>query len=80
MLSSRDKVNCLLLAVAPAHTTAVAAKGVDKGNFAGRHKADGAELAGRKASSAATADILGSLGQVLSSKKKMKAVAISEQS
>jgi hypothetical protein len=79
MVSSRDQVDCLLLAMAPAHTTAVTAKGIDKGNFAGRHKADGTELAGRKASPAATANILGSLGHVLSSKKKMKAVAISEQ-
>ena len=69
-----------MLAMAPTHTTAVAAKGIDEGNFASRHKTYGTELAGRKASSAATADLLGGLGHVLSSKKKMKAVAISEQS
>jgi hypothetical protein len=73
-------MNCLLLAMAPANTTAVAAKGIDEGYFASRHKADGSKLAGRKASSAATAAILQGLGHILSSKKKVKAVAISEQS
>ena len=72
-------MNCLLLAVAPAHTTAVTAKGVDEGNFAGGHKADGTELAGGNASLAASANILVGLGHVLSSKKEMKAVAISKQ-
>ena len=69
-----------MLAMAPAHTTAVAAKGVDEGNFASRHKTYGTELTRRKASSAATADLLGGLGHILSSKKKMKAVAITKQS
>ena len=69
-----------MFAMTPAHTTAVAAKGINEGNFASCHKTYGTELTRRKASSATTADLLGGLGQVLSSKKKMKAVAIGQQS
>ena len=79
MMSSRDEMDGLLLTMAPAHTTAVAAEGINKGNFAGRRKTDGPELAGRKAGTTATAALPRSLGNVFSTKEKMKAVAISQQ-
>ena len=66
--------------MASAHTTAVAAKGIDKGDLASRHITDGTKLARRKASPTATAALLGGLGQVLSSEKEMKTVANSKQS
>jgi hypothetical protein len=47
MMSSRNEMDGLLLTMAPAHTTAVAAQGIDKGDFAGRSKTDGPKLAGR---------------------------------
>ena len=77
MMSSRDEMDGLLLTMAPAHTTAVAAQGINKGDFAGRRKTDGPELAGRKAGTTATAALPRSLGNVFSTKKKMIAVAIS---
>lgn len=46
VLGSRDQVNGFLFAMASAHTAAVAAQGVDEGNFASRCKTDGAELTG----------------------------------
>jgi hypothetical protein len=69
----------VLLTMAPAHTTAVAAQGINKGYFAGRRKTDGPELAGRKARTTASAALPRSLGNVFSTKEKMKAVAISQQ-
>lgn len=79
MMSSRDEMDGLLLTMAPAHTTAVAAQGINKGDFAGRRKTDGPELAGRKAGTTATAALPRSLGNVFSAKEKMKAVAIGQQ-
>ena len=79
VLSSRDEVDGLLLTMAPAHTTTVAAQRINKGDFAGRRKTDGSELAGRKAGTTATAALSRSLGNVFSTKEKMKAVAISQQ-
>ena len=77
MLSSRDEMDGVLLTMASAHTTAVAAQWINKSYFAGRRKTDGPELAGRKAGTTATAAVLCSLGNVFSTKEKMKAVAIS---
>lgn len=79
MMSSRDEMDGVLLTMAPAHTTAVAAQGINKGHFAGRRKTDGPELAGRKARTTASAALPRSLGNVFSTKEKMKAVAISQQ-
>lgn len=79
VLSSRDEVDGLLLTMAPAHTTTVAAQRINKGDFARRRKTNGPELAGRKAGTTATAPVLRSLGNVFSTKEKMKAVAISQQ-
>ena len=79
VLSSRDEMDGVLLTMAPAHTTTIAAQGIDEGYFARRRKTDGPELAGRKAGTTATAVLLRSLGNVLSTKEKMKAVAISQQ-
>ena len=66
--------------MASTHTTPIAAKGIDKGNLASRHITDGTKLARRKASSTATATLLGGLGHVLSSEKEMKTIAITHQS
>ena len=77
MMSSGGQVDGLLLAMAPTNTTTVAAEGIDKGNFASRGKTDGTELAGRKAGAAAAAALLHILGNVFSTKEKMKAIAIS---
>ncbi len=79
MMSSRDQMDGVLLTMAPAHTTAVAAQGINKGYFAGRGKTDGPELAGRKAGTTATAALLRSLGNVLCPEKEAKPVAIAQQ-
>ncbi|MGD8437554.1 MAG: hypothetical protein PVJ70_07900, partial [Syntrophobacterales bacterium] len=64
VLSSRDEVDGLLLTMAPAHTTTVAAQRINKGDFARRRKTNGPELAGRKAGTTATAPVLRCLGNV----------------
>lgn len=79
MMSSRNEMDGLLLTMAPAHTTAVAAQGIDKGDFAGRSKTDGPKLAGRNTGTAAAAVLRHGLGNVFSTKEKMKTVAISQQ-
>ena len=79
MISSRDEVDGVLLTMAPAHTTAVAAQGINKGDSAGRRITDGSELAGRKTGTAAATVLRHGLGNVFSTKEKMKAVTISQQ-
>jgi hypothetical protein len=69
----------VLLTMASAHTTAVAAQGINKGDFAGRRKTDGPELAGREAGTTPTAALLHSLGNVLCPEKEAKPVAIAQQ-
>jgi hypothetical protein len=76
MMSSRDEMDGVLLTMAPAHTTAVAAQGINKGYFARRRKTDGPELAGRKAGTTATAASLRSLGNILCPEKEAKTVAV----
>lgn len=76
MISSRDQMDGVLLTMAPAHTTAVAAQGINKGHFAGRRKTDSPELAGRKAGTTATAVLPRSLGNVLCPEKEAKTVAV----
>ena len=77
MLSSRDEMDGVLLTMASAHATTVAAQRINKGDSAGRRKTEGPELAGRKAGTTATAAVLCSLGNVFSTKEKMKPVTIS---
>ena len=79
MLSSRDETDGVLLTMASAYATAVAAQWINKSYFAGCRKTDGSELAGRKAGTTATAALPRSLGNVFSTKEKMEAVAISQQ-
>ena len=79
MLNSRDEVDGLLLAMAPADATTVAAQGINKGDSAGRGKTEGSKLAGRKAGTTAATTLRHGLGNVFSTKEKMKAVAISQQ-
>ena len=78
-MSSGDEMDGLLLTMAPAHSTAVAAQGINKGDLAGRRKTEGSKLAGRKTDSAADTVLCHGLGDVFSTKEKMKAVAISQQ-
>ena len=79
VLSSRDEMDGVLLTMAPAHTTTIAAQGIDEGYFARRRKTDGPELAGRKAGTTAAAALLRNLGNVLCSEKEAKPVAIAQQ-
>lgn len=79
VLSSRDQVDGLLVAVAPAHTTTIAAKRINEGSLASRRKTDGTELTVRKASTTTATALPCSLGNIFCSEKKMKPIAIVQQ-